>query len=109
MYPTFKDKMTECNDSMYEWSIYGNRSTDFQILLMHSCSSIRERVLYNDLITVTVPFRISLSGVSYCFQNNFARFSRSTLFSGVGTIRSIFFFGICYVCKLEILLNGKRP
>ena len=48
--------MTECNDSMYEWSIYGNRSTDFQILLMHSCSSITERVLYNDLITVSVPF-----------------------------------------------------
>ena len=85
LYIAFKDKMAECSDSMYECSICGNRSTDLQVLLMHSCSSITGGLLYNDLITVSVPFKISLSGVSYCFQNNFARFSRSTLFSDVGT------------------------
>ena len=52
---------------------------------MHSCSSISGGLFYNDLITVSVPFKISLLGVSYCFLNNFARFSRSTLFSDVGT------------------------
>ena len=52
---------------------------------MHSCSSISGGLLYNGLITVSVPFKISLFGVSYCFLNNFARFSRSTLFSDVGT------------------------
>ena len=52
---------------------------------MHSCSSISGGLLYNDLITVSVPFKISLFGVNYCFLNNFAHFSRSTLFSDVGT------------------------
>ena len=77
--------MAECSDSMYECSICGNRCTDLQVLLMHSCSSISGGLFYNDLITVSVPFKISLLGVSYCFLNNFARFSRSTLFSDVGT------------------------
>ena len=85
LYPAFKDKMAECSDSMYECSICWNRRTDLEVLLMHSCSSISGGLLYNDLITVSVPFKISLFGVSYCFLNNFARFSRSTLFSDVGT------------------------
>ena len=85
LYPAFKDKMAECSDSMYECSICGNRCTDLEVLLMHSCSSISGGLLYNDLISVSVPFKISLFGMSYCFLNNFARFSRSTLFSDVGT------------------------
>ena len=59
LYPTFKDKMAECSDSMHECSICGNRSTDWQVLLMHSCPSITGGLLYIDLITVSVPFKIS--------------------------------------------------
>ena len=70
---------------MYECSICGNRCTDLEVLLMHSCSPILGGLLYNDLIAVSVLFKISLFGVSYCFLNNFARFSQSTLFSDVGT------------------------
>ena len=66
-YPAFKNKMAECSDSMYECSICWNRRTDLEVLLMHSCSSISGGLLYNDLITVSVPFKISLFGVSYCF------------------------------------------
>ena len=56
--PAFKDKTAECSDSMYKCSICGNRSTDLQVPLMHSCSSITGGLLYNDLITVSVPFKI---------------------------------------------------
>ena len=85
LHPAFKDKMAECSDSMYKCFICSNRCTDLEVLLMHNCSSISGGLLYNDLITVSVPFKISSFGVSYCFLNNFARFSQSTLFSDVGT------------------------
>ena len=106
--------MTECNDSMYEWSICGNRYTVFQVRLMHSYTSIIERLLYNDLITVSVPFRISLSGVSYCFEKISRAFLGQLCFQALEPIRSTFCFGICYVFiwrdfKPEFLLNGKRP